>query len=169
MIPGRLWYAVHAHPREEAKALGHLVRQGYRAYLPRYTKKIRHARRTETVARPLFPRYLFVNLDLATEGWRSIRSTMGVVDIVCFGGQPAPLPSGVIEGIKTQEDANGFVQFADQCAFKRGDPVMVLSGPFSQQLGLCDSITDNQRIAILLDLLGRKVRVVLDVEAVEAA
>jgi transcriptional antiterminator RfaH len=169
MSEGHFWYAVHTHPREEAKALGHLERQGYKAYLPRYAKKIRHARKTERVARPLFPRYLFVNLNIATEGWRSIRSTVGVAEIVCFGDQPTPLPLGVVEGIERQQDAEGFVQFADQSAFKRGDPVLVLSGPFSQQLGLCEGVTDNQRIAILLDLLGRKVRVVLDVEAVEAA
>jgi transcriptional antiterminator RfaH len=61
------------------------------------------------------------------------------------------------------------VQFANAPSFKRGDSVVIRSGPFFQQLGLCDGVTDNQRIAILLDLLGRKVRVLLDVEAVEAA
>jgi transcriptional antiterminator RfaH len=168
-MSGSLWYAVQTHPRCEAKAVEHLGRQGYETYLPRYVRKIRHARKTEQVARPLFPRYLFVRLNLATQGWRSIRSTIGVSDIVCLGDKPTPLPDGVLDGLKAQEDAEGFVQFLNADAFKKGDSILVLSGPFAQQLGLCDSITDNQRIAILLDLLGRKVRVVLDVEAVEAA
>jgi transcriptional antiterminator RfaH len=168
-MTGPLWYAVHTHPRSEAKALEHLARQSYESYLPRYSRKIRHARKTERVARPLFPRYLFVRLNLATEGWRSIRSTIGVADIVCLGEQPTPLPDGVIEKLKGQEDAEGFVQFANAPSFKTGDSGVIRSGPFFQQLGLCDGVTDNQRIAILLDLLGRKVRVLLDVEAVEAA
>jgi transcriptional antiterminator RfaH len=166
---GPLWYAVHTHPREEFKALSHLQRQEYQVYLPRYAKNIRHARKSERVIRPFFPRYLFLHLNLATEGWRSIRSTIGVSDIVCFGDQPAPLPAGVIEVIQSREDADGFVQFVRQNSLKRGDSVVVLSGPFARQFGRCDGVSDNERVAILLDLLGRKVRVMLDAEAVEAA
>jgi transcriptional antiterminator RfaH len=169
MTNGPLWYAVHTHPREELKALAHLQRQNYRVYLPCYAKKIRHARKNERVVRPFFPRYLFVHLNLATMGWRSIRSTIGVSDIVCFGDQPAPLPTGVIETLRSQEDAEGLIQMARKNLLKPGDSIVVLSGPFARQLGLCDGVSDNERVAILLDLLGRKVRVVLDVEAVEAA
>lgn len=164
-----LWYAVHTHPREEFKALGHLRRQGYTAYLPRYAKVIRHARRSEQVARPFFPRYLFVKLNLAVDGWRAIRSTVGVTDIVCFSEWPAPLPAGVIEALRCQENAYGLIELATKSSLKPGDPVVVLSGPFAHQLGRCSSVSDDERVAILLDLLGRKVRVVLDADVVAAA
>jgi transcriptional antiterminator RfaH len=82
------WYVVHTHPRAEAKALLNLDRQGFSCYLPRYLKRRRHARRLETVAAPLFPRYLFVALDLACQRWWSIRSTFGVADLV-FNGEKA--------------------------------------------------------------------------------
>jgi transcriptional antiterminator RfaH len=164
-----LWYAVHTHPREELKALDHLQRQNYQVYLPRYAKKVRHARRVERVLRPFFPRYLFVCLNLAMQGWRPIRSTFGVSDVVCFGDRPMPLPSGVIEDLKRHEQADGCIAFKRQAPFKKGDAVLVLSGPFSRFLGFCEQVTDNERVAILLDLLGRKVRVLLDTETVEAA
>jgi transcriptional antiterminator RfaH len=45
----------------------------------------------------------------------------------------------------------------------------VREGAFSACLGLFDGVTDRQRVSILLDLLGRKVRVVLDTDMVEAA
>ena len=45
----------------------------------------------------------------------------------------------------------------------------MLDGVFSDCLGLYDGIPDNQRVAVLLELLGRKVRVMLDVDAVAAA
>ena len=51
--------AVFTHPHAEAKALEHLLRQGYSAYLPRYRTQVSRARRRQTVTRPLFPRYLF--------------------------------------------------------------------------------------------------------------
>jgi transcriptional antiterminator RfaH len=164
-----VWYAVHTRPREELKALAHLRRQNYDVYLPRYAKRIRHARRVERVLRPFFPRYLFVSLNLAIEGWRPIRSTLGVSDIVSFGDQPTPLPAGVIEELKHYEDAEGCIGFKRQNSIKRGDKVTVLSGPFSRLLGLCESVADNERVSILLDLLGRKVRVSIEAEAVAAA
>jgi transcriptional antiterminator RfaH len=40
---------------------------------------------------------------------------------------------------------------------------------FSDCLGLFDGMGDRERVAILLELLGRKVRVVLDEELVVAA
>ena len=45
----------------------------------------------------------------------------------------------------------------------------MLEGAFCDALGLFEGITGQQRVAILLDLLGRKVRVVLDIEAIDAA
>jgi transcriptional antiterminator RfaH len=163
IVKESLWYAVHTHPREEFKALSHLRRQNYQVYLPRYTKTIRHARKSERVIRPFFPRYLFVRLNLAVNGWRAIRSTVGVNDIVCFGEQPAPLPAGVIEALQGRE-TEGLIELANKNAIKPGENVIVLN-----QLGLCVSVSDNERVAILLDLLGRKVRVLMDTDVVTAA
>jgi transcriptional antiterminator RfaH len=56
-----------------------------------------------------------------------------------------------------------------QPAFRIGDEIRVLDGVFSACLGLFEGMTDSERIAILLDMLGRKVRVVLDRESVAAA
>jgi transcriptional antiterminator RfaH len=168
IVKESLWYAVHTHPREEFKALSHLRRQNYQVYLPRYTKTIRHARKSERVIRPFFPRYLFVRLNLAVNGWRAIRSTVGVNDIVCFGEQPAPLPAGVIEALQGRE-TEGLIELANKNAIKPGENVIVLNGPFAHQLGLCVSVSDNERVAISLDLLGRKVRVLMDTDVVTAA
>ena len=56
----RKWYAVHTHVRGELLASVNLLRQGFTVYLPQCIAKRRHARRTEIVKNPLFPRYLFV-------------------------------------------------------------------------------------------------------------
>src|SRR5947209_3993566 len=66
MIAGSQWYVAQTHPRAEAKAAEHLDRQGFHVYLPNFRKRRRHARRVETVTAPLFPRYLFVSVDMAT-------------------------------------------------------------------------------------------------------
>ena len=163
------WYVVHTHPHAEAKATAHLSRQGFDIYFPCYVKRRRHARRIETVTAPLFPRYLFVAIDLNAQRWRSICSTVGVSRLVCNGEDPSPVPVGIVEALKNREDGNGFIKLDCRTRFHVGDRIRVLDGAFSSCLGLFEGMAERERIAILLDLLGRKVRVILDADLVAAA
>jgi len=72
------WYAVHTQASAEQKADFHLRNQGFEVYLPSYRKQRRHARRVDWIKAPLFPRYLFVRMDIETTPWRRIHSTIGV-------------------------------------------------------------------------------------------
>ena len=67
------------------------------------------------------------------------------------------------------ENANGFVQLDHRPNFSRGDKVSVLAGAFQDRFGLYEGMSGRDRVMVLLDLLGRKVRVVLDAEFIEAA
>jgi transcriptional antiterminator RfaH len=163
------WYVVQTQPHAETKAMGHLIRQGFAAYLPRYLKRRRHARRVETVAAPLFPRYLFVTVDMETQRWRSIHSTTGVARLVCNGDDPAPVPPDVVAALQRREDAAGFVKLERRVQFAPGERVRVVDGVFADNLGLFEGMADRERVAILLDLLGRKVRILLDEGAITAA
>jgi transcriptional antiterminator RfaH len=166
---GPRWFVAHTQPNAEGKAAANLERQGFGVYVPRYLKRRRHARRVETVAAPLFPRYVFVAVDVAAQRWRSIYSTVGVARLVCNGDDPAAVPDAIVGALKSREDMRGFIKLDSQPAFRPGEPVRVLDGAFSSCLGLFDGMADRERIAILLDLLGRKVRVVLDADLVAAA
>lgn len=163
------WYVVQTHVHSETKAALNLGRQGFDTYLPRYLKRRRHARRVETVAAPLFPRYLFVMIDRATQPWRSIRSTVGVSHIVCQGDEPAAIGDSVILGIRSREDERGFVKLVTPLRFASGDKVRVLDGAFTACIGLFERMTDHERVSVLLDLLGRKVRVVMELDSIAAA
>jgi len=163
------WCVVQTHVHTENKAAAHLLRQGYEIYLPRYLKRRRHARRVDNVPAPLFPRYLFVGFDLDAARWRSIQSTQGVSHLICHGNEPALLPQSVITELRRREDDNGFIRLDRQPLYAPGDKVRVVDGVFSDSLGLFEGMADRDRVAILLDLLGRKVRVVLDRESVAAA
>src|SRR5580700_10845611 len=162
LMAGSTWHVVQVHPHAESKAQMHLVRQGFGTYLPRYLKRRRHARRTEIVAAPLYPSYLFVTFNPLIHRWRSIQSTVGVARLVCNGESPAAIDDAIINGLKSRENAQGFIQLERRPQFAAGDKVRVREGVFSDCLGLFDGMSDRDRVAILLDLLGRKVRVVLD-------
>lgn len=163
------WYVVRTQANAENKAVAHLARQGFATYLPRYLKRRRHARRVDVVAAPLFPRYLFVEIDMTVQRWRSIYSTIGVSKLVSNGENPAPVPEQVVSLLKSRENTSGFIQLDHRPKFRAGDKIRVLDGVFYDCLGIYDGMSDRERVGILLDLLGRKVRVLLDAEAIAAA
>jgi transcriptional antiterminator RfaH len=163
------WHVVQTHSRAEEKAAVHLLRQGYDIYLPRYLKRRRHARRSESIPAPLFPRYLFVSFDRHVQRWRPIQSTIGVSRLVCNGETPASVPEEIIAELRGRENEGGFVRLERRSRFARGDQIRVVDGIFHACLGLFEDMVDHERVAILLDLLGRKVRVVLHGDAVAAA
>jgi transcriptional antiterminator RfaH len=163
------WYVVQTHVNAETKAARNLIRQGFEIYLPKYLKRRSHARKVECVPSPLFPRYLFVRIDIATQRWRSIHSTFGVSHLVSNGSEPAPVSQQVLCALKGREDEGGYVRLDPPPKFTVGEKVRVLAGLFADSLGLFDGMADRDRVAILLDLLGRKVRVSIDGGLIAAA
>src|SRR3954451_7424467 len=60
---GERWFAVNTQPLAEARATRNLENQGFRTFMLRRRKMLRHARRMTMIEAPLFPRYLFVVFD----------------------------------------------------------------------------------------------------------
>jgi transcriptional antiterminator RfaH len=163
------WYAVYTQPHAETKALAHILRQGYSAYLPRYRTRVSHARRRQTVTRPLFPRYLFAGIDRVSMRWRPILSTFGVSDIVRAGDEPAPVPSEIVAAIREREIAGGFDRIDPRQSLRLGELVRVTAGALEDMVGRLAEFRDQDRVVVLLELLGRAVRAQLRIEAVEVA
>ena len=161
------WYAVYTRPHDETKALEHLLRQGYSAYLPCYRTRISHARRRQTVLRPLFPRYLFAGVDRTSMRWRPILSTVGVVDVVRSGDEPTPVPSAIVATIREREEAGGFDRLDPRQSLRIGELVRVTAGALEDMVGRLVELRDQDRVVVLLELLGRAVPAQLRAEAVE--
>lgn len=152
------WFVVQTQSRAEAKAKLHLVNQGFDTYMPVYQRRVRHARRTEMVMRPLFPGYLFVRLDPDMHRWRSINGTVGVRQILTNGNMPRYVPDRIIDEIIEREDENGAVKLTPP-TFSPGQRVRMVDGAFAEISGLFEEIRDEARAVLLISLLGRKVRV----------
>lgn len=163
------WFVVRTHPHAEKLAASHLRRQGFETYLPLYRKRRRHARRVETVAAPMFPGYLFVAFDPNEAQWRPIRSTIGVAGLICIGDRPTPLPFTVVDALQAREGEGGLIELAVKPDFVAGDKIKIEDGVFADCHGLFQGMTDGERVTVLLDILGRKVKVALDADLVAAA
>lgn len=162
------WYVAQTQPRAEERARVNLERQGFTTYLPRYRRAVNHARRRSTVFAPLFPGYIFVHLDLLGAPWRAINGTFGVSHIVCHADIPAPLPDGIVQVIREREDDDGCV-IVNPPSFRTGQSVRIVSGALADCLGLFERMADRDRVILLLDLLGRRVRVEAPLQAVAAS
>ena len=162
------WFVVRTRARAEEMAVRHLANQGFAAYLPRYRRRVRHARRTEVVLRPLFPGYLFVQLDPQQCRWRSINGTFGVQAILTQGDSLLPVADSIIAEIKSREDTDGTVKLS-RPSFAPGQIVRLLEGPLADLSGLFEEMRDENRVVLLVSLLGRQVRMEVPTTAVEAA
>ena len=170
MTHGTRWHVVHTRSGREKFAAGHLERQGFTTYLPVCRRHRRHARGAAPILAPLFPRYLFVEADLAQDRWRSINGTYGVRHLVCMGDRPSRVPDGVVEAIRARETADGVVALAPDPllgeTFEPGETVKITAGPLADQAGLFDGLDAQVRVVVLLDMLGRRMRVPLRADAI---
>jgi len=163
------WYAVHTQTHAETRALENLLRQGYHAYLPRCRTWISHARRRQLALRPLFPRYLFAGVDEPAMRWRPILSTFGVSDVVRAGDRPALVPSDMVEAIRMREQDGAYDKLDPRQSLRPGDLVRITAGAFGDMAGRLVVLHGTDRVIVLLELLGRKVRAELMGNMIEAA
>jgi len=153
------WYVVRTRPQREEQAARQLENQNYRVFLPRFLKNRRHARKFETVSAPLFPRYMFMILDLTRDRWRSVNGTFGVERLLMRAGEPEPVPHGLVEQMMGAAEANGLMRSSPR--LKDGQTIRVTAGPFAELVGRLEHLDDSGRVRVLLDLLGGKVPVLL--------
>ncbi|MBX9592559.1 MAG: hypothetical protein K2X43_24995 [Hyphomonadaceae bacterium] len=154
------WYVARARPRQELRALTHLARQGFKAWMPRLRETHRRAHKFETRLAPLFPGYVFVAFDPALQAWRSVNGTFGVRNLINHGGRPVPLPDGFIEELRSRSDAEDVVG-AGKRDLSLGGEVRVIAGPFTNCIGTLISLDGANRVTVLLNVLSGafKVRV----------
>jgi transcriptional antiterminator RfaH len=100
---------------------------------------------------------LFINLPALSPLWRSVRGTYGVSRVVGTAEAPAPVPLGFVEHLIERTSVDGVLGFDDE--FAPGDAVRVVGGSFDKVYGVLCSIEPDNRVTVLLDLLGRQVPV----------
>ena len=151
------WYCAGFIKQKEALAVQHLERQDYTVFCPRLRKTVSHARQKKSVLSPLFPGYLFIQLDIDVQRWRPIDGTIGVTHLIKNGSRPTPVPWRFMEMLLSGADENGIVSFAD--SLQPGDQVRTIGGPLDGQIGTLLKLKDADRVVVLMSMLGGRVPV----------
>jgi transcriptional antiterminator RfaH len=161
------WFVVRTQVHQEHRSYHQLCNQGFEVFLPLIERSVRHARKIRSVRAPLFPGYLFIQLDLSRDQWRCVNSTFGVSSLIMAGEQPRPVPKGVVERFIDLTQANGLVDFAP--GLKAGACVEMVTGPFAGLIGQLTKCDGRGRVEILLEVMGQQVRVKATADALMPA
>jgi len=168
MSSKRSWYLIYTKPRQENLARENLERQGFVTYLPLAEQTRRRNGRYIKIIEPYFPRYVFIQLNTDTDNWAPIRSTLGVSQMVRFGGVPAVVPEDLINYLKENDDPNGIQQIMQQ-DMSLGDRVVIINGPFAGYKGIYQQQKSTERVAVLLDIVGKNAALTLSIHDLQLA
>ena len=165
---GKSWYLIYTKPRGEELARTNLLQQGFDTYLPLVRRNKRQRGRYKPVIEALFPRYLFISLDMTRDNWMPIRSTIGVSNMVKFGGFPARVPARLVKELMLHEDADGLREEAVR-VFTPGDEIELLDGALGGYRAIFEQYVSTERIAVLLDIVGKHTRMFVSRHNVQLA
>jgi transcription antitermination factor NusG len=165
--PGERWFVARALTHQENRAQFNLDRLGFRSFLPRLRRTVRHARRLRDTLNPLFPGYIFVIIDVSKQRWRSVNGTFGVASLITGADRPTPVPPGVVEALIAASESRGAVRLDD--SLEIGQKVRILSGPFAETICRLAHLDDRGRVRVLLEIMGMEVAAQLDRSAVVSA
>jgi transcriptional antiterminator RfaH len=160
------WFIIQLRPQGLKRAIDHLRRQDFRTFAPEIENTTTRAGSLRQTRKPLFPGYLFVSFDPANQGWVAINSTRGVSRLILDRPfSPSPLPQQVIAGIMARCDTSGLL--LPPASLEVGDKIRVLAGPFADLVTTIEMLPDQERIGVLIDLMGQKIRTSLPRHQVE--
>lgn len=145
------WIVVETYSLQEPVTIKEFKRHSLEFFYPTREYEIRHRRHVELRVGPLYPRYVFANVDLNDpyKRWTRIFSMRGVKHVL---GRPTPVADDIIRVI-------GYVSHSD--VLKPGEHVLLkawgVEGLFSEKV--------DDRYRVLFQFMGKDVH--LDVPRLE--
>jgi len=159
------WFILQFKSNSHHLAAKNLNRQGFKTFLPLHDSTSRKLSRFITTSKPLFPGYMFIQFDRAESNWHKINNTYGVSSLVTFNSTLKSIPATFVNNLMKRYDLSGKLLPIEK--LKKGDSVNVSSGPFTNFIATVEKYEDDQRIWVLLDLMGRKSKVQANLDTLQ--
>ena len=162
----QVWYCVRSQPKKERLAAAQITAlYGLETFAPRIRFRRKTVRGAIWFEEAMFPGYLFVRCNLSAHK-RAVAAAPGVLHIPQFNGRVASLSDEVIETLRSELDQTE-CRVAMQ-ALAAGDQTTILSGSMmGLQVEVIQVMPAEERVRVLIDLLGRAVEVEFPTEALE--
>ena len=159
------WYLVQCKPNAAQIAVHNLENQSFGTFLPLQEITKRKGKIFQRQIRPLFPGYVFVQIDPNHGPWRQVNSTRGVARLVRLGAEPSVVPNGIVEALMARCDKQSMLCQTSKIRSSQlhaGNRAQVKQGPFSGFVATISDIKPNNRINILIDIMGQTTKVAIN-------
>lgn len=163
----RKWFVVRAISGKEKKVkeyieaeISRLKLQDFVAQVLIPTEKVYQIRNGKKISkeRNFFPGYILIEADLSGEVAHIIKNITGVIGFLgAKTGEPIPLRVAEVNRIlgKVDELAESSEQLTN--AFKIGEEVKVIDGPFNSFKGIIEEVNEEKKkLKVMVKIFGRK-------------
>ena len=164
------WYLVQCKPNAAQIAVRNLENQSFGTFLPLQEITKRKGKIFQQQIRPLFPGYLFVQIDPDQGPWRQLNSTRGVSRMVRLGAKPSAVPNEIVEALMERCDKQSILRRTSETQSSKlhaGNQAQVTQGPFSGFIATISDIEPNKRINILIEIMGQTTKVAINAGALQ--
>jgi transcription antitermination factor NusG len=143
------WYVVYTKPKWEKKVAERLNEIGINTFCPLITKTSQWSDRKKIISVPLFNSYIFVQIE--DKERNKVFEVVGVVRYLFWLGKPAVVKNSEIVTIQEWLSAPADFEISlDQ--WKKGDKIVLDSGPFISQSAIIQEVNRNHYVLILESL-----------------
>jgi transcription antitermination factor NusG len=175
------WFIVQCNPQSERKAVEEIRRAGFRAYLPKAGRVIRHHRTKQVSIKrsPALVGYVFMRFPDGKPNWYALRQCQGVKGVLYSDGKPYELARELVARVMRAQRAldydikaardyrmdkrRGVKQSLDKALvrqkFRPGTKVRSSSGPFQSLIAEVQSVTSKGTVKALAHIFGTEMAV----------
>jgi len=159
------WYVLHTKSRFENVVRDGLIKKSIEVFLPKVQVRSKRRDRKILIRVPLFPGYLFVKTDLSPNDHIEIVKTVGAVRLIGSKEGPISVPVESVDSLRIMVQTDQPVTTGSR--FKKGDRVVVVSGPFTGVTGTFGRYRGKGRIVVIIEALGQYAGVDVNEEDIE--
>jgi transcriptional antiterminator RfaH len=159
------WFILQLKSNSHHLAAKNLNRQGFETFLPLHNTTSRGLSRFISTSKPLFPGYMFIKFDRRKSEWHKINNTYGVSCLITFNSIIKSIPTSFVDSLKKRYDLSGNLLPVEK--LNKGDQVKISKGPFANFIATVEKYDNDQRIWVLMDLMGRKSKIQTPLNALQ--
>jgi transcription antitermination factor NusG len=157
------WYAAYTLANHERRVARQLQERKISSFLPTYKSVRRWKDRRKLLELPLFPSYVFVQINAANR--LDLLRLPGVLGLVCFQGKPVPVAPAEMENLR--QGLSGQAGARPHPYLKVGRKVRIRNGSMAGVEGILVRKRDCARVVLSISLLQRSISVDIDEADVE--